>query len=182
MAHSFHPHPIVGATKIFIMTILLSALVYLMRDVLERILFPLIAALWLIGIVFIMIAFIASRFQTLTLEENGMLYQSGILSTRRILLSYAKITETTYTQGLVQRLFGVGTLYVDTAGGSNVAIHMNDLKHSELKKNPARDKNEGWKRGRDLKIPSIPLVIAWLIWITSNTLKITWSSGKSRSY
>jgi putative membrane protein len=134
MAHSFHPHPIVGATKILIMTILLSALVIVMRDVLERILFPLIAALWVIGIIFIAVAFVTSRFQTLTLEENGMLYQSGIISTRRILLSYAKITETTYTQGLVQRLFGVGTLFVDTAGGSNVAVRMNDVKHAELQK------------------------------------------------
>ena len=134
MAHSFHPHPIVGATKILIMTIILTALVIVMRDLLERILLPIIAALWLIGIVFIIVAFIASRFQTLTLEENGMLYHSGILSTRRILLSYAKITETSYTQGLVQRIFGVGTLNVDTAGGAMVAIRMNDVRHAELKK------------------------------------------------
>ncbi len=134
MAHSFHPHPIVGATKIFLMTVFLTVFVLLVRDLLERILLPLIAALWLIGIVFVLVAFIASRFQTLTLEENGMLYQSGVISTRRILLQYAKITETTYTQGIVQRIFGVGTLYVDTAGGSNVAIRMNDVRHSELKK------------------------------------------------
>jgi len=134
MAHSFHPHPIVGATKIFLMTVFLTIFVLLVRDLLERILIPLIAALWFIGLIFVLVAFIASRFQTLTLEENGMLYQSGIISTRRILLQYAKITETTYTQGIVQRIFGVGTLYVDTAGGSNVAIRMNDVRHSELKK------------------------------------------------
>jgi uncharacterized membrane protein YdbT with pleckstrin-like domain len=134
MAHSFHPHPVVAVTKVIIMTLLLSALVFVMRDILERILYPLIISVWLVGLVFVLIAFLASRFQTLTLDENSMLFQSGILATRRIMLPYAKITETSYVQGLVQRAFGVGTLNIDTAGGMNMAIHMPDVKHDDLKK------------------------------------------------
>lgn len=134
MAHSFHPHPIVAVTKVIIMTFFLSALVFVMRDILERILYPLLISLWLVGLVFVLIAFLASRFQTLTLDENSMLFQSGILATRRIMLPYAKITETSYIQGLVQRVFGVGTLNIDTAGGSNMAIHMADVKNDDLKK------------------------------------------------
>jgi uncharacterized membrane protein YdbT with pleckstrin-like domain len=134
MAHSFHPHPVVAVTKVIIMTLLLSALVFVMRDMLERILYPLIISVWLVGLVFVLVAFLASRFQTLTLDENSMLFQSGILATRRIMLPYAKITETSYVQGLVQRAFGVGTLNIDTAGGMNMAIHMPDVKHDDLKK------------------------------------------------
>lgn len=134
MAHSFHPHPVVGATKIFLMSVFLSIFIFLVRELLERIMVPLLIAIWAVGLIFIAVAFIAARFQTLTLEENSMLYQSGIISTRRILLPYAKITETSFTQGLVQRLFGVGTLHVDTAGGSTIAIRMNDVRHEELQR------------------------------------------------
>jgi membrane protein YdbS with pleckstrin-like domain len=80
-----------------------------------------------------LVAYLASRFQTLTLEENSMLFQSGIISTRRIMLPYSKITETSYAQGLLQRVFGVGTLNVDTAGGANVAIHIPDVRHEDMK-------------------------------------------------
>lgn len=116
------------------MTFLLSALAFVMREILERILYPLLISIWLVGLVFMLIAYLASRFQTLTLDENSMLFQSGILATRRIMLPYAKITETSYIQGLVQRAFGVGTLNIDTAGGMNMAIHMPDVKHDDLKK------------------------------------------------
>ncbi|MCI0503729.1 PH domain-containing protein [Candidatus Micrarchaeota archaeon] len=145
MAHSFHPHPIVAVTKVVMMTVLLSILVLVMRELLERILYPLMASLWLVGIVFILVAYLASRFQTLTLEENSMLFQSGILATRRIMLPYSKITETSYVQGLVQRVFGVGTLNVDTAGGGNMAIHMPDVKHDDLKRILAEIRAKGGK-------------------------------------
>jgi uncharacterized membrane protein YdbT with pleckstrin-like domain len=34
---------------------------------------------------------------------------------------------------LIQRLFGVGSLNIDTAGGSDMAIRMADVKYSDIK-------------------------------------------------
>lgn len=145
MAHSFHPHPIVAVTKVIVMTFLLSALIVIMHEYLERIFYTLLVSLWLVGLVFVMVAYLSSRFKTLTLEENSMLYRSGIIATQRIMLPYAKITETSYLQSLPQRIFGVGTLNVDTAGGGNMAIHMPDVRHDDLKRILAEIRAKGGK-------------------------------------
>ena len=47
-------------------------------------------------------------------------------------MPYVKITEAGYSQGLIQRIFGVGTLTLDTAGGSAVAIYLSDIKRSDI--------------------------------------------------
>lgn len=132
MASSFHPYPIVAITRIFLMGLLLSALMYLLRDYLEGIFPPLIILIWLISAAFMLVAFIATRFHTITLDENTLMYRSGLISLRKVVLPYARITEASYSQGIIQRLFSVGTLNVDTAGGANVAIHINDIKYSDL--------------------------------------------------
>ncbi len=134
MARSFNPHPIVAVTKVVLMAILLTILLFVMRDVVERILSTLLISLWAVAFVFVVISFIAARFHTITLEENSITYNSGILSLRRIVLPYAKITEASYTQTLLQRVFGVGTLNIDTAGGNNVAIHIHDIRYGHLRK------------------------------------------------
>lgn len=134
MARSFNPHPIVAVTKVIIMALLLTALLYVMKDVVERIFATLLLSLWLVAFIFVSISLIAARFHTLSLEENSIIYNSGILSLRRIVLPYAKITEASYTQSLIQRIFGVGSLNIDTAGGNNVAIHVHDIRYGHLKR------------------------------------------------
>jgi uncharacterized membrane protein YdbT with pleckstrin-like domain len=133
MERSFNPHPIVAVTKVIIMAALLSILLYVMKDVVERIFSTLLLSLWLVAFVFVTISLIAARFHTLTLEENTIAYNSGILSLRRIVLPYAKITEASYTQSLIQRIFGVGSLNIDTAGGDSVAIRIHDIRYGHLK-------------------------------------------------
>jgi uncharacterized membrane protein YdbT with pleckstrin-like domain len=123
----------VAAVKIFIMEIMLSVFIYVVREYIERIFITLLLALWLIGLAFVLVAFLRAKFHTITLDENTLTYNSGILSLRRIVLPFSRITEASYTQDLVQRIFGVGTLNVDTAGGSDVAIHVHDIKYKDLK-------------------------------------------------
>jgi len=132
MARSFNPYPVVRVIKIFISVVILSLLLYAVQGYIERIWTILLLAVWLLGIASGMIAIISAKFHTITLDESSMVYQSGILSTRRVVIPYAKVTEASYTQDLIQRIFGIGTLNVDTAGGSNVAIHVLDIKHSHL--------------------------------------------------
>ncbi len=132
MARSFNPYPIVRVINILASTLFLSALIYVFMDYVERIWMTLMAAVWLLGAVSVMASLVSVKFHTLTLDESGLVYQSGVLSTRRIVIPYAKVTEASYHQNLVQRIFGVGTLNVDTAGGSFMAIHMYDVKHSHL--------------------------------------------------
>lgn len=133
MTLSFHPHPIVPAVKILFVEVVLSIILFAVREYVERIFLPLLLALWLIGFAFILIAFLRARFHTLTLEENTLVYNSGILSLRRVVVPFSRITEASYTQDIVQRILGVGTLNVDSAGGSDVAIHVHDIRYKDLK-------------------------------------------------
>ena len=134
MERSFHPYPIVAITRITLMSIILSSIILYLRDYIENIYITLLIVVWLIGLAFMLVAFISTRFQTLILEDNTMMFRSGLISLRKVVLPYAKITEASYTQGIIQRVFGVGTLLVDTAGGANVAIHMSDIKYADLKR------------------------------------------------
>ena len=133
MAHSFHPHPIVAAVKIFLMDVILHVLFFAVRNYIERIFITLLLAIWLIGLAFVLVAFLRAKFHTIVMDDNTLTYNSGILSLRRIVLPYTRITEASYTQDLVQRIFGVGTLNVDTAGGSDIAIHVHDIRYNDLK-------------------------------------------------
>jgi len=134
MANSFNPHPMVAVTKAVVVAALIIASLFYIRESIADILFTAIIAVVLSCIAYILLAVLVTKFHTITLEEQTITYHSGIISTRKIVLPYAKITEASYTQGLTQRIFGVGTLRVDTAGGADVAIHMADVRYADLKK------------------------------------------------
>jgi len=59
-------------------------------------------------------------------------YITGILSRKRVVLPYQRISEASYDQGFVQRIFGVGTLRIDTAGGTTMAISVPDIIYKDL--------------------------------------------------
>lgn len=145
MARSFHPYPIVGATKTFIIFTVLALALFVVRDFLGDYFIPAFILLGFIGGFLVILPFVASRFHTLTVEESNVSYHSGILSTRNIMLPYSRITEASYTQGLVQRLFGVGSLNLDTAGGADMAIRMVDVKYSDIKAILGEVKSKGGK-------------------------------------
>ena len=134
MAHSFNPHPIVPAFRILFFVAIFSIGAYLLKDFLEHILLTVLAAIWLVGLVYILLAFLSAKFHTVILDQNTITYNSGILSIRKIILPYSRITEASFNQSLLQRIFSVGTLNVDTAGGANMAIHVNDIHYSDLKR------------------------------------------------
>ncbi|MBU1166028.1 PH domain-containing protein [Candidatus Micrarchaeota archaeon] len=133
MKYSFHPNPVVGMTKIFILAIILTLIVYTYREILKNVAITFLEIIWIISLIYIATIFIMSRFYSITLDEKSVTYKRGIFWTKEIMLPYHRITEATYIQGIVQRILRVGTLIVDTAGGSHMAIHVEDIKSSDLK-------------------------------------------------
>jgi membrane protein YdbS with pleckstrin-like domain len=133
MARSFHPYPAIAIAKLFLTALALSVLLYMVRDMLGQSLVTLLIVIWLITALYMLVAFLRSRLSTIELGEQSMTYQAGILSTRKVVLPYAKITEASYAQSLMQRLFGVGNLIVDTASGTPAAIRLDDVRYSDLK-------------------------------------------------
>lgn len=78
------------------------------------------------------LAFLRSRFETISLDDRTISHTSGILSTRKIIVPYDKVTEAKYSQGILHRIFGVGSLRVDSAGGTEIAINVDEVRKADL--------------------------------------------------
>ena len=134
MPHKFHPYPIVQVVKLFIFAVLFSLLFIFLSGRFGDMEYAIVTVIWLLCIFLALRAFISAQFQTIMLEDATITYLSGVLSRDRVILPYAKITEATFRQSIIQRMFGVGTLFVDSAGGSTVAIYLEDIRSDELEK------------------------------------------------
>ena len=134
MTESFNPVPIVAAVKYTLTGFLLSAALVILGNVIGGISFLLILLVWAVTLFKIAIAFLKAQYHLLTLEKNTILYTYGIVSRNRTVLPYARVTEAGYDQGFLQRIFQVGTLRIDSAGGSATAIYLPDIREIDLKK------------------------------------------------
>lgn len=69
-----------------------------------------------IGILLLLYWYIHTRQTALTVTENELLYEKGILSKDRTSVSLKHIRAVHVTQGFLNRILGVGTIQVSTAG------------------------------------------------------------------
>ena len=75
----------------------------------------LIAAFGL-GILILLYWYIKTRATALTVTDHEIMYERGILSKDRTAASLKHVRAVHVTQGFVNRLFGVGTVQISTAG------------------------------------------------------------------
>lgn len=145
MPYSFNPNPIVGALRILFLAILLSLIAFTFKDMIERIFIPLVGITWLVAVIYIAILYARAKFEVVTLEETSIKHTRGVLAQKSVVLSYSKITEATYTQTLFQRVIGIGDLHLDSAGGSFMAIHVNDVKKTDIDRTMENARNKSGK-------------------------------------
>jgi uncharacterized membrane protein YdbT with pleckstrin-like domain len=69
-----------------------------------------------IGIILLLYWYIHTRQTALTVTENELLYERGILSKDRTSVSLKHIRSVHVTQGFLNRILGVGTIQISTAG------------------------------------------------------------------
>jgi uncharacterized membrane protein YdbT with pleckstrin-like domain len=133
MSISFKPFPIVGALKTFFVVIIFTVLFFVLSIYLSGLFLYSILIIWVFGLLKIISLFLVAMYHIVTLEEKGITYKVGVFSRRSTTLPYHKISEASYHQGVMERLFRVGTLKLDTAGGSFMAIYIPDLRYKDLK-------------------------------------------------
>jgi uncharacterized membrane protein YdbT with pleckstrin-like domain len=75
----------------------------------------LIAAFGL-GILILLYLYIKRRATTITVTDNDIMYEKGILSKDRTSVSLRHIRAVQVTQGFINRILGVGTVEISTAG------------------------------------------------------------------
>ncbi|MBI5046568.1 PH domain-containing protein [Candidatus Micrarchaeota archaeon] len=134
MVYSFHPFPIVSSLKTFIICFTLVIVIFVIRDYLGSMFLPLVGLIALIGILRITAFFAVARSYTVSLDENSIIYTSGIISRREFILPCSKVTESGFSQGIIQRMFGVGNLNIDTPGGSDMVIRLKDVHFKDIQK------------------------------------------------
>jgi len=69
-----------------------------------------------IGIIILLYWYIKTRATALTVTDQELMYERGILSKDRSSVSLKHIRSVNIAQGFVNRIFGVGTVQVSTAG------------------------------------------------------------------
>jgi putative membrane protein len=134
MSYSYHPFPIVSIISAVVFTAFLLVLVFFLRDFLGGLFLPVAAIVIAIGFLRVSNLLIMAQTYTVTLGENGITYTRGIFSRKEVTLRYAQVTEASYTQGVLQRIFGIANLNVDTPGGSEIALRLVDVRYDDVKR------------------------------------------------
>lgn len=134
MVQTYHPCPIISVAKFVVIALLVTILLFLIKKSVEQFFFTFLLGMWAAALFFSLVSYVYSRVRSVVLEDKAIVYSSGLIAVKKTILHYPKITEVNYSQGLMQRIFGIGTLNLDTAGGNNIAITVSDLNISDLKK------------------------------------------------
>ena len=69
-----------------------------------------------IGILILLYWYIKTRATALTVTDSDLMYERGILSKDRTSVSLKHVRSVHVTQGFVNRILGVGTIQISTAG------------------------------------------------------------------
>ena len=80
------------------------------------ILFVLLIAAFGIGIILLLYWYIKTRATALTVTNSELMYERGILSKDRTSVSLKHVRSVSIAQGFVDRILGVGTIQISTAG------------------------------------------------------------------
>jgi len=70
----------------------------------------------LVGILVLLYWYIKTRATSLTVTDHEIMYERGILSKDRTAVSLKHVRAVHVTQGFINRILGVGTIQVSTAG------------------------------------------------------------------
>jgi uncharacterized membrane protein YdbT with pleckstrin-like domain len=80
------------------------------------ILFVLLIAAFGIGLLILLYWYIKTRATALTVTDHELLYEKGILSKERLAVSLRHVRSVQVNQGFINRILGVGTIEIKTAG------------------------------------------------------------------
>jgi uncharacterized membrane protein YdbT with pleckstrin-like domain len=76
----------------------------------------LLIAVFGLGIILLLYWYLKCQATSLTITEHELLYEKGILSKERLAVSLRHVRSVQVNQGFINRIFGVGTIEIKTAG------------------------------------------------------------------
>ncbi len=115
MREKIHPNPIAKIIMLFIAGGLISVLLLQFRS--ASFFTPTFMGVWAILFLAMIHSYMVTRFVSLEVTEDEVVYKKGILSVNRVHIAFHMITSVNMQQTFFERIFGLGTLEIDTAGG-----------------------------------------------------------------
>jgi len=74
--------------------------------------------------------------------EEGLMREFKFLAVKRTFVSYDDIEQLSVTQSILQRIFGVGDIEVNTAGSHGIELEFNNIRNPHLAENYIRQRIE----------------------------------------
>ena len=103
---------------------------YILIRMNKWVVFPLDLFLGLIGaiaLVSIILAFIRAKIQYIEVDEEGITMHMGLFNKKTVYVPYERITNIAVHRNLVERIFLLGSLQIDTAGTNRAEINMKNI-------------------------------------------------------
>ena len=133
ISQTFRPFALLPSIKIFIFCVLVTVLLLNLVNTSNDFFIPLLLIIWVLGAIIVCYVFFKDHCHTLTLSESEIKYCKGFLLKKETMLPTSKITESSFTQGILERIFGFGTLTIDTPGGADVAVEMKNMRIKDIR-------------------------------------------------
>ncbi|MFP3950102.1 MAG: PH domain-containing protein [Candidatus Micrarchaeia archaeon] len=118
----------------FIAAVVLSFLLFSLNNWMELPLQVLLFLVWVLAGIFGIISFIKAKIQYIDIDDEGITLHKGLFNKKTVYVPYERITHINMDHDLLDRLFMLGTLKVDTAGTTKTEIVMSSIPNKYLEK------------------------------------------------
>ncbi|MEM4271990.1 MAG: PH domain-containing protein [Candidatus Bilamarchaeaceae archaeon] len=82
----------------------------------------------------IIVAFIRAKIQYIDVDSEGITMHSGLINKKTSYIPYRRIDNVKINRNLIERIFGLGSIGVDTAGSNQVEIEMDNIPYHYLER------------------------------------------------
>ncbi len=118
----------------FVAAVVLSFILVSLNNWMELPLEALIFLVWVLAGVSGILSFIKAKIQYIDVDDEGITLHKGLFNKKTIYVPYERITHINMDHNLIDRLFMLGTLKVDTAGTTKTEITMGSIPTEYLEK------------------------------------------------
>ena len=120
-------------------TTVIAALVlaYIVFTLHNWIAFPLDTVLLVVGgivAISIAVSFVKAKIQYIDVDSEGVTMHAGLLNKKTVYVPYERVTNIHINRSLLERIFMLGTLQIDTAGTNVKEINMRNIPSQYLDK------------------------------------------------
>ena len=107
-----------------------AILSYILITINKWVVFPLdlfLGLVWAIAIVSIVIAFVKAKIQYIEVDDEGITMHIGLFNKKTTYVPYERVTNIAVHRNLLERVFLLGSLQIDTAGTNRAEINMKNI-------------------------------------------------------